>query len=470
MTRWKVIFPVGRRTRIAIYAVLVIALAVPTYSLTSQAKVQFLPFSQIQELMNAMVDAGAPDMPVVEIKDAASWNRWIEGRDREIRGRIDRGIEDSISNLILFGTSYTALPPIPTSDDGADSSGQLTPAARARVHFLVLAMTQPGGNEHVNFAREFLARRKVAASAIEPYLETNLQRLIRDEREYAREQSAAGQRGDTDSVLMTRATIYKHRGLSFDTSLEPDFAIDTMLKQLLRDKFTAPGSIRRIAVIGPGLDFADKRIGLDFYPVQTLQPFAVLESVLRLGLGRPGEVRVVACDLNPSVLAHVEKLAARGREGRPYVVQLPNDPRNDWTPEMVSYWRNFGGLLGTPARPLSPPEFFKGLEVRAVAIRPQFAEHVSGQDLDMVAQQLDISPSGGFDLVIATNVFVYYNFFEQSLAMQNISRMMNHSGIFLVNQILSNQHPDSLKLIDQCQVTFNAKGLFGDDVVAYQQQ
>jgi chemotaxis methyl-accepting protein methylase len=105
-----------------------------------------------------------------------------------------------------------------------------------------------------------------------------------------------------------------------------------------------------------------------------------------------------------------------------------------------------------------------------VAIRPQFAEHVSGQDLDMVAQQLDISPSGGFDLVIATNVFVYYNFFEQSLAMQNISRMMNHSGIFLVNQILSNQHPDSLKLIDQCQVTFNAKGLFGDDVVAYQQQ
>jgi hypothetical protein len=48
--------------------------------------------------------------------------------------------------------------------------------------------------------------------------------------------------------------------------------------------------------------------------------------------------------------------------------------------------------------------------------------------------------------------------------------MMNSGGIFLVNQILSNQHPDSLKLIDQCNVSFNAKGLFGDGVVAYQQQ
>ena len=62
--------------------------------------------------MSAMMSACAPDMPGAEIRDAASWNRWIEGRDREIRSRIDRGIEDSISNLIFFGTSYSALPPL----------------------------------------------------------------------------------------------------------------------------------------------------------------------------------------------------------------------------------------------------------------------------------------------------------------------------------------------------------------------
>jgi len=88
----------------------------------------------------------------------------------------------------------------------------------------------------------------------------------------------------------------------------------------------------------------------------------------------------------------------------------------------------------------------KGVDVRAVSIRPQVAAQLAGQNLDMVAQQLDVPPEGGFDLVIATNVFLYYNFFEQALAMQNINRLMNRSGVFLVNQILSNQHPASLNL------------------------
>jgi hypothetical protein len=222
--------------------------------------------------------------------------------------------------------------------------------------------------------------------------------------------------------------------------------------------------------MGPGLDFADKRIGLDFYPIQTIQPFAILESVLRLGLGQPESTRVVAFDLNPSVLAHIERLSARARNGHPYVVQLPNDSRNDWPPELVAYWQHFGERIGSTEKPFGVPEFLKGVEIRAVAIRPQLAQHVSGQDLNMVAQQIEIPPSQGFDLVIATNIFVYYNFFEQALAMQNISHMMNPGGVFIVNQVLSNQHPDSLKLIDQCSVSFNSKGLFGDNVVAYQQQ
>jgi SAM-dependent methyltransferase len=222
--------------------------------------------------------------------------------------------------------------------------------------------------------------------------------------------------------------------------------------------------------MGPGLDFADKRIGLDFYPVQTIQPLAILETVLRLGLGQPGKVRVVAFDLNPAVLAHINRLAAQAAGGRPYVVQLPKDARNEWTPELVSYWQHLGELLGSPAPPLRPPEYLQGVEVRAVAIRPQVAAQVSGQDLNMVAQQLEVPPGGGFDLVIATNVFLYYNFFEQALAMQNITRMMNPGGVFLVNQVLSNQHPDSLHLIDQCYVPFSSRGSYGDNVVAYQQQ
>jgi hypothetical protein len=243
-----------------------------------------------------------------------------------------------------------------------------------------------------------------------------------------------------------------------------------MLRQMVAKGELAPGGVKKIAVMGPGLDFADKRLGLDFYPLQTIQPFAIMESALRLRLADSKNLRVVAFDLNPAVLAHIDRIAQQGRLGRPYVVQLPNDRRNEWTPDLLAYWSHFGELLGSPAEPINPPGSLRGVEMRAVAISPEFARSVSGQDLNMVAQQVDLLPGERFDLVIASNIFVYYNFFEQALAMQNISHMMNPGGVFLVNQILSNQHPDALKLVDQCSVDFNAKGVFGDNVVAYQQQ
>jgi hypothetical protein len=468
--RWNPVCETGAKARFGLQVILATALVAPIISRATNLGVHYLHFDEVRDLINELVSAGTPGVPTGEITDAATWDRWIQARDNEIRARIDRGVEDSISNLILFGTSFSKLPPLQGFAHGADANGQLTPISRARVHALAMAMLQPRENERVTFAHDFLVRRNVADDAAEAYLARNLLRLIREESTYEKNQQAARRTGDAETVLMNRATIFKERGLSFDTSLEPDFALEVMLKQLVRKGSLTPGRVRRIAVIGPGLDFADKRIGLDFYPIQTIQPFAILETVLRLGLGRPGDVHVVACDLNPSVLAHVERLAERGRGGRPYVVQLPNDSRNDWTPELQAYWQHFGELLGSPTSSARPPGYLKGVQVRAVAIRPQIAALMTSQDLDMIAQQFDISPGGGFDLVIATNVFLYYNFFEQALAMQNISRMMNLGGMFLVNQILSNQHPASLKLIDQSNASFNSKDLFGDDVVAYQQQ
>src|SRR3954469_13987049 len=38
------------------------------------------------------------------------WAAWVTRHDREIRARLDRGDEDSIVNLLLFGTTFTALP------------------------------------------------------------------------------------------------------------------------------------------------------------------------------------------------------------------------------------------------------------------------------------------------------------------------------------------------------------------------
>jgi hypothetical protein len=38
-----------------------------------------------------------------------------------------------------------------------------------------------------------------------------------------------------------------------------------------------------------------------------------------------------------------------------------------------------------------------------------------------------------FDLIVATNILVYYDAFEQALALVNVSRMLRPGGFFLTN-------------------------------------
>src|SRR5260370_12277385 len=116
-----------------------------------------------------------------------------------------------------------------------------------------------------------------------------------------------------------------------------------------------PGKIKRIAVIGPGLDFADKRDGYDFYPLQTIQPFAVIEAVLRLQLGNREDLHVITFDLNPMVNAHIAMLAKGAHARRAYVVQLPRDTGANWSPPPIAYWEHFAAILGTRAKPLPVP-------------------------------------------------------------------------------------------------------------------
>src|SRR5207244_9978479 len=77
--------------------------------------------------------------------------------------------------------------------------------------------------------------------------------------------------------------------------------------------------------------------------------------------------------------------------------------------------------------------------VRAVAIRGQFAARIQVYDANIVAETLDFPPGQGFDLIVATNVLVYYNRLEQALAMANIARLLNPGGIFLANNPLPSE-------------------------------
>lgn len=436
-------------------------------ALARENSVRYLRFEEVQETLRLNADSGPPGS---EIQGSQAWDAWIRAHDTEVRGRIDRGIEDSTSNLILYGTSFTSLPRVESVEFAATESGELRPATIARLHALTLALASGSKNERVRFVRDFLERKGIGKDSEESYFTENLRRFIAEQAAYQKKLEDAANDRDPSAVYLARGTLFETRGLSVDTSLLPNFAIEETLRAMIRKGALTAGSMRRIAVIGPGLDFTDKRDGYDFYPLQTLQPFAVVEAVARLNLGKAEDLAVVCLDLNAAVVAHVEKLAERGRAGQAYTVQLPRDPRAEWSPEATSYWKNFGEILGSPAKPLPVPSSLGQVLVRAVAIRRQFAAHLEVYNLNIIAETLDFPPGQGFDLMVATNVLVYYNRLEQALAMANIARMLNPRGVFLGNNVLPAQHTRDLDYLGRRTTTYTLGGAYGDDVVVYRRR
>src|SRR5258707_1071019 len=162
---------------------------------------------------------------------------------------------------------------------------------------------------------------------------------------YARALEAARLQGDASEEFAERSRLFRTRGLSSDTSLLPNFAIEQSLKELKARSQLSPISVRRVAIIGPGLDFTDKQEGYDFYPLQTIQPFAIIDSLLRLGLAKATELQVTTFDLSDRVNGHLVEARARAQRSQPYVVQLPRDESAQWRPEAIGYWEHFGDQI-----------------------------------------------------------------------------------------------------------------------------
>lgn len=438
-----------------------------TILIADEVSVRYLRFEEVQETLGLYADSG---LPGAGIKEISAWSQWIRAGDAEVRARIDRGTEDSISNFILYGTSFTALPRVESVEYAASETGEFTSTTSARIHALAAALPSGARNERVRIVHEFLARKGIAKNSLEPFFAENLRRFIAEQAAFQEKLKDAENTGDPAAVFLARGTLFETRGLSVDTSLLPNFAIEDTLRAMIGKHVLPLGSMHRIAVIGPGLDFTDKRDGYDFYPLQTLQPFAVLEAVARLGLGKAEDVQVVCLDLNSAVIAHVAGLAGKARAGGAYTVQLPRNAEAEWSPAAISYWKGFGEILGSPVKPLAVPATLSGIVARALAIRPLYAAHVQAYNSDIIAQTLDFPPEHGFDLVVATNVLVYYDRFQQALAMANIARMMNPGGVFLANNVLPASHTKDLEYLGRRTIAYTSSGAYGDDIVVYRRR
>ena len=379
----------------------------------AQSRVTFEQAAPVLNALPSNLPIGLRGRATTEV--ARLWPSWVEQHDRDVRARLGRGDEDSLVNFWLYGTSFTSHPPaiaraspLPASHDDI---------VNGRLDDLLDRVRDPGDNERLQFASRVLAQPN--AERARRFLIDARARMIREFDGTERTLAAARPGGD-GALAAANATIFRDRGLSSDTSILSDYSVHVALETIARQRTLAPGSVRRVAVVGPGLDFTNKADGYDYYPQQTIQPFGLINALRRLGLAA-ADLQVTTFDINARVNEHLKNAASRAASPSGYVVTLPLDGHEAWTGAVLDYWQQWGNAIGNEVAAVPPPAAAGIVKTRAVRVQPAVVSSITPRDLNIVVDRLPLRDDERFDLIVATNVLVYYDVFEQALAAANIA-------------------------------------------------
>jgi hypothetical protein len=431
----------------------------------------FTPYASVKPIFDAQ-----RELLPAELRDADQnrWLAWARRQDLSIRARLQQGELDSMVNFLLYGASFTRQPRILMEHlTEASKAGVL----RARVDDLVAGLRNPGDNERLIFLQRFLRSQGIDPGTSDGPKETgvfilqNLQRVAQERKTLAARaaDAKADAKPDDPSSLLDRSSLFRDRGVSLDTSIFPDFSIEQTLRDLKQRGLLREGQVARVAVIGPGLDFIDKNEGsaYDYYPQQTLQPFALYDSLVRLRLAKTNALSMSIFDISSRVIEHVQRARERAGKGIGYVIQLPRDAARSWPPELTGYWHTLGDQVGTTVAPITPPRIFEGLETRAVLVRPDVVLACEPIDLNIVLERLNLGAADHFDLVVATNIFVYYDAFEQTLALESAGSMLKPGGFLLTNDRLPTAAGSSMQLAGITIVPYDSPGVSQREAVGW---
>jgi hypothetical protein len=443
----------------------IIAAACLALSTSAQTpKPEFMPLESAKPVLQKVGSSnGAGPSSSISSQD---WLAWLQKSDAQVRQRLDTGEEDSLTNLLRFGVTYTQEYRI--NDEYLVLYGQsslVNAFAENRAHDLIKALAAPNGNQGFIEMRAFLEKKGFSLTStdgrkqLKAYLPANLRRLQKEFLQ-AREQAKTN-----------RDQMFEHRGISLDSNLWPDYDLDLTLQNLLKSGMLQPGSIQRVAIVGPGLDFVNKQQGVDYYPPQTIQPFAVLDSLFRLGLAKPESVELYTLDISSRVNLHIAMAEKSATLGQDYTVQLPWFTEGRWTDDFrarfTSYWQNLGAQIGQPVAAIPVPQGSPGFATRAVKIRATVVRRIRPVDMNIVYQRLSLAPNERFDLIIGTNIFLYYGAFEQSLARANVATMLKPGGYLLSNDKLQDAVPSGLGQVVVTDIPMTGTPVITDYIYCY---
>jgi len=80
---------------------------------------------------------------------------------------------------------------------------------------------------------------------------------------------------------------------------------------------------------------------------------------------------------------------------------------------------------------------------------------------------LALPPAERFDLIIGTNIFLYYDGFEQSLARANVAAMLKPGGYLLSNDKLQDTVTSGLEQVMVTEIPMTVPPVITDHIYCY---
>lgn len=348
---------------------------------------------------------------------APTFGTRIAALAREARSRVRQGDMEHLVHYVLQSTHFTRLPPIePAVSAKAFHEGVKSDAVDARMTAFLKAVDSSDKDPRLAYFRALLAD-TASGHDRRAILDGEYQRVMTFL--YGKEFLSRGQPEAT-------ALLYRTRGLSTDTAVEAGYSVQVGLGVL---KALEPGRrIRRVLIVGPGIDLAPRTGMLEVGAPESYQPWAVIDSLLSLGLSSVDDLEVVGADINPRVVDHLRA----ARQAPPVLRLVTGLGESDSVAFSADYREYFAGLgrsAGTIRQGGKAPA---GHLAKTVSVGAKAAAILRAEPLNIVTERLD---GERFDLVIATNILPYFEHIELLLALANISSMLSPGGVLLHNEL-----------------------------------
>ena len=352
---------------------------------------------------------------------AATFASYVDRVRGDNARRVREGDLDHLIFYALQSTQFTKLVPIEPALSAkalVEGDNRIPPDARARILQLLEALASSSTDPRVTYFRALVQSTFPNVNEREDALLNEYRRTMK----FVYNKEFVAQRIGPDAV----ADLYRTRGLSTDTAVEAGFVVYNGLGIL---KSLDPAHrIRRVLIIGPGLDLAPRTGLVESAPPESYQPWTVIDALLSLGLSRLGDLTVIGGDINPRVVDHL----ARARTSPP-LLTLVSGIAESATVHLTNEYRVYFNQIGTVIADgfLPPRSDVSGHLFKTIHPPADVARSLSAEELDVVTARLSGSP---FDLIIATNILPYFDDTQLMLAMSNVASMLAPGGVFMHNE------------------------------------